>query len=75
MNSLQKYNGLHLKLSGTSCDGLMSGTIMGYSSHPNTILNYSKQLFMMNQKETLKAIKNAHIVSQVNISKINNCCT
>lgn len=62
MNSLQKSNGLQLKLSGVSYDALMSGMRMGYSCHPNTVLAYSKELAKTNKEEVKKAIKTALMV-------------
>jgi hypothetical protein len=42
----------------------MSGMLMGYSCHPNTVLAYSKELCKVNKEEVPKAIKNAQIVSK-----------
>jgi hypothetical protein len=54
-------------MSGVSYDALMSGMLMGYSCHPNTVLGYSKQLCKLNKEEMPKAIKNAQIVSKQKI--------
>jgi len=63
---------LQLKLSGVSYDALMSGMMMGYSCHPNTVLAYSKQLAQTNKIEVEKAIKVAIMVRKT-VSNDRNC--
>lgn len=64
-NQLQKSNGLHLKLSGASYDALMSGMLLGYSCHPNTLVNYSKELANKNKSQVVFAMQHALSVSNV----------
>ena len=58
---MQKANGLNLKMSGASYSSLMSGMILGYSCHPQTILNHKKALAEKNRnrKEVPKQITQA----------------
>lgn len=56
---MQKANGLNLKMSGASYSSLMSGMILGYSCHPQTILNHEKALAEKNREEVPKQITQA----------------
>ena len=56
---MQKANGLNLKLKGASYSSLMSGMVLGFSCHPQTVLNYEKTLAEANKTEVQKQIKDA----------------
>ena len=56
---MEKANGLNLKMSGASYSSLMSGMILGYSCHPQTILNHEKALAEKNREEVPKQITQA----------------
>ena len=56
---MQKANGLNLKMKGVSYSSLMSGMVLGFSCHPQTILNYEKTLAEANKREVQKQIKEA----------------
>jgi len=45
----------------------MTGMLLGYSTHPNTLVNYSKQLVTENKTHLKKAIKEAVIVSNLGV--------
>ena len=57
MRLIQKANGLNLKMKGASYSSLMSGMVLGFSCHPQTILNYEKTLAEANESEVQKRVK------------------
>ena len=56
---MQKANGLNLKMKGASYSFLMSGMVLGFSCHPQTVLNYEKTLAEANKTEVQTQIKDA----------------
>ena len=56
---MQKANGLNLKMKGASYSSLMSGMVLGFRCHPQTVLNYEKTLAKANKTEVQKQIKEA----------------
>lgn len=56
---MQKANGLNLKMKGASYSSLMSGMVLGFSCHPQIVLNYEKTLATANKTEVQKQIKAA----------------
>ena len=41
---IQKANGLNLKMKGARYSSLLSRMVLGFSCHPQTLLNYGKTL-------------------------------
>ena len=56
---MQKANGLNPKMKGASYSSLMSGTVLGFSCQPQTVLNYEKTMAEANKTELQKQIKDA----------------
>ena len=69
---MQKANGLNSKMKGVSDSSLMSGTVLGFSCHPQTVLNHEKTLAEANKTELQKQIKDAtRVRSRVPYSTMN----
>jgi len=57
---------LNLKMKGASYSSLMSGMVLGFSCHPQAVLNYKKRLTEANKTEVQKQIKDAtKVISHV----------
>lgn len=56
-NPLQQDCGVHLSLHGASADALTSGALLGFSTHPRSILNHKK-------KRALKSTSNIDTIVQ-----------
>ena len=56
---MQKKISLNLKMKGASYRSLMSGMLLGFSCHPQAVLNYKKRLREANKTEVHKQIKEA----------------
>ena len=63
---IQKASGFNLKMKGASYRFLMSGMVLGFRCHPQTILNYEKTLAEANKTEVQKQIKEAIKVRLLN---------
>ena len=50
---------LNLKMKGASYSSLMSDMVLGFSCHPQAVLNYKKRLTEANKTEVQKQIKDA----------------
>ena len=46
-------------MKGASYSSLMSGMVLGFSCHPQAVLNYKKRLIETNKTEVQKQIKDA----------------
>ena len=46
-------------MKGVSYSSLMSGMLLGFSCHPQAVLNYKKRLIETNKTEVQKQIKDA----------------
>lgn len=46
-------------MKGASYSSLMSGMVLGFSCHPQAVLNYKKRLTEANKTEVQKQIKDA----------------
>ena len=66
----EKANGLNLKTKGASYSLLMFEMVLGFSCHPETILNYEKTLAEANKTEVQKQNKGSHKSGIIHLNHI-----
>ncbi|KAL9961091.1 hypothetical protein ACROYT_G029973 [Oculina patagonica] len=58
-NTLQQDCGVHLSFHGASDDSLTAGSLLGFSTHPRSVLNHKKTRAMKSSSSTNTIIKTA----------------